>query len=45
LNWDEAAAILKMALQRNLKAIRSLGPDERLAARFEKFRSVGNVLE
>ncbi len=45
LDWDEAAAILKMALQRNLKAIRNMGPDERLAARFEKFRSVGNVLE
>ena len=45
LDWDEAAAILKMALQRNLKAIRNLGPDERLAARFERFRCVGNVLE
>ncbi|MCZ6485927.1 MAG: acetyl-CoA carboxylase carboxyltransferase subunit alpha [Acidobacteria bacterium] len=45
LNWDEAAANLKMALLRNFKAIRDLGPDERLAARFEKFRSIGDFFE
>ncbi len=44
-NWDEAAAILKMALQRNLKALRDLGPDERLAERFDKFRRIGEFLE
>lgn len=44
-NWDEAAAILKMALTRNLKALRDLGPDERLAARFDKFRRIGEFLE
>ena len=44
-NWDEAAAILKMALLRNLKALRDLGPDERLAVRFDKFRRIGEFLE
>ena len=45
LDWDEAAALLKVALLRNFEAIRDLGPDERLAARFEKFRRMGEYLE
>ena len=45
LNWDEAAANLKIVLLRNLKAIQDLGPDERLAARFARFRCIGDFLE
>ncbi len=45
LNWDEAAANLKIVLLRNLKAIQDLGPNERLAARFARFRCIGDFLE
>ncbi len=44
-DWDKAASLLKPVLLRNLEAIRHQSVEERLTARFEKFRHIGEHLE
>ncbi len=44
-DWNEAASLLKHALLRNWEEIRHQSPEERVTARFEKFRSIGEFLE
>ncbi|MDA2923530.1 acetyl-CoA carboxylase carboxyltransferase subunit alpha [Acidobacteria bacterium AH-259-L09] len=44
-DWDEAAAILKESLMRNLQAVSQQSPQERLARRFDKFRCMGEFPE
>ncbi len=44
-DWDEAASLLKPVLLRNLEEIRHQGGEERLAARFDKFRLIGEYIE
>ena len=44
-DWDEAASLLKQPLLRNLEEIRHQSVEERLTARFEKFRRIGEYLE
>jgi len=44
-DWDEAASLLKQALLRNLEEIRHQNAEERLTARFKKFRNIGEYLE
>ena len=44
-DWDEAAALLKQPLLRNLEEIRHQSVEEMLTARFEKFRRIGEYLE
>ena len=44
-DWDEAAFLLKKALLRNLEEIRHQNAEERLTARFKKFRNIGEYLE
>jgi len=44
-DWDEAAALLRQPLLRNLEEIRHQSVEERLTARFEKFRRIGEYLE
>ena len=44
-DWDEAASLLKKVLLRHLESIRHQSPEERLAARFDKFRHIGEFLE
>ncbi len=44
-DWDEAASLLKQALLRNLEEIRHQSAEEMLAARFQKFRLLGEYLE
>ena len=45
LDWDQAAATLKKHLLRNLEISSRINPEERLVARFEKFRRMGEFLE
>ncbi|MGE3277831.1 MAG: acetyl-CoA carboxylase carboxyltransferase subunit alpha [Vicinamibacterales bacterium] len=42
-NPDQATSLLDAALQRTLTAVSSLTPDERLEARYQKFRRMGSV--
>lgn len=44
-DWDKAASLLKPVLLRNLEALRHQSVEERLTARFEKFRHIGEHLE
>lgn len=44
-DWDKAASLLKPVLLRNLEALRHQSVEERLTARFEKFRHIGEYLE
>jgi len=44
-DWDKAASLLKPVLLRNLETIRHQSVEERLTARFEKFRHIGEYLE
>jgi len=44
-DWDEAAALLKQPLLRNLEEICHQSTQEMLTARFEKFRRIGEYLE
>ncbi len=44
-DWDKAASLLKPVLLRNLEAIRHQSVEERLTARFEKFRHIGEYIE
>ena len=44
-DWDKAASLLKPVLLRNWEAIRHQSVEERLTARFEKFRHIGEHLE
>ena len=44
-DWDKAASLLKPVLLRNLEEIRHQSGEERLTARFEKFRPIGEYLE
>jgi acetyl-CoA carboxylase carboxyl transferase subunit alpha len=44
-DWDEAASLLKPVLLRNLEEIGHQSGEERLTARFEKFRHLGEYLE
>src|SRR5690349_15867113 len=43
LDYDQAAALVDEALQRNLADLSALAPGERLDARYEKFRSMGRL--
>jgi acetyl-CoA carboxylase carboxyl transferase subunit alpha len=40
-NYSQAAAILRRALRRNLSELSQLSPDELVAQRRKKFRSIG----
>jgi acetyl-CoA carboxylase carboxyl transferase subunit alpha len=42
-DWDAASNLLDQYLQKSLSEIDSLSPDERLARRYQKFRSMGEV--
>ena len=44
-DWDEAASLLKQVLLRNWEEIRHQSAEERLTARFKKFRFIGEYLE
>lgn len=44
-DWDQAAALVKTALIRNLSQVSNLDAEARLRARFEKFRQMGEFLE
>lgn len=44
-DWDKAASLLKPVLLRNLETLRHQSVEERLTARFEKFRHIGEHLE
>lgn len=44
-DWDQAAAHLKIHLQRHLDALRRLTPEERIAQRLKRFRRMGEFLE
>jgi len=44
-DWDKAASLLKPVLLRTLEALRHQSVEERLTARFEKFRHIGEYLE
>lgn len=44
-DWDQGASILKGHLLRNLETVAKMAPEQRLAARFAKFRRMGEVLE
>lgn len=44
-DWDQAAALVKTALIRNLSQVSNLDAEARLRARFEKFRKMGEFLE
>lgn len=44
-NWDQAASTLKAHLLRNLELVSKMDAEQRLAARFSKFRRMGQFLE
>ena len=44
-NPKETAATLKATLVKHLESLKQLGPDELLAARYEKFRRIGAFVE
>ncbi|RPI22737.1 MAG: acetyl-CoA carboxylase carboxyltransferase subunit alpha [Acidobacteria bacterium] len=45
LDWDVAAANLKVAIVSNLKAVEHLGEEERCNLRFAKFRKMGEFID
>ena len=44
-DWDQAASMLRFCLLRYLEISSQMSPEERLVARFEKFRRMGEFLE
>ena len=45
VNYDEAAKMLKVSLEKNLAELQKLSVDELLEQRYEKFRRIGEVAE
>jgi len=45
LKWDEMASILKTTIQKEIKELSKISPQERISSRIDKFCSMGVVIE